>query len=253
MQAKLSVAVVSFSVLVFGLACSFLEEEFSPIFAELSPTTTPSPIPTATPFILPDWTPTPVYTPWPTPTLVPDHFSLSIIARNEQARANIAEKPDLDERTMEQRIHAMVNGQRAVHKVHQLEWNEVLAMLARVHSEDMADNDYMSHINLEGEGPKARGERLLGLSCYRETATYVIMGISENIYHLNQTWKSYTTRSDIRIYTWLTPGKLAQMTLDAWLDSPTHKKVMLNPSYIKAGIGVHIAEDGRVYVTQNFC
>lgn len=154
MRARFSVTVVTFSILIFGLACVLFEEAFTP-----APTATPTP--TATPFILPDWTATPVHTPWPTPTLVPDHFSLGIIALNEQARANIAEKPVLDERKLEQRLHAMVNGKRATYKVPQLEWNEVLAMLARVHSEDMADNDYISHINLEGEDPTARGERLL--------------------------------------------------------------------------------------------
>lgn len=46
---------------------------------------------------------------------------------------------------------------------------------------------------------------------------------------------------------------MTQSALEWWLDSPGHKELMLSPRYIKAGIGVHIAEDGRVYVTQNFC
>ena len=87
-----------------------------------------------------------------------------------------------------------------------LTWEPALTCAARVHSLDMADNDYFSHTNLEGNGP---GWRL-------NQAGYNGGGWGENIA------AGYGS-----------PTQAVQ----GWLDSDGHCANMLNPGFSETGVG----------------
>jgi uncharacterized protein YkwD len=49
------------------------------------------------------------------------------------------------------------------------------------------------------------------------------------------------------------PEAVADWAIQGWLDSPAHRRNLLDPDWRQEGIGVARAENGRLYVTQNFC
>ena len=98
-----------------------------------------------------------------------------------------------------------------------------LMCAARVHSKDMADNDYFDHTNQQGNGPAWR----MGQAGYNGN------GWGENIA------AGYGS---------------PQAVVDGWLDSDGHCANMLNPNFSKIGIGYAYANNSEWgnYWTQNF-
>ena len=54
-------------------------------------------------------------------------------------------------------------------------------------------------------------------------------------------------------YDWKSRQEIAQSTVDGWMDSLDHRKNILDETFDQEGIGVVIAEDDKVFITQNFC
>ncbi|MEF8843698.1 MAG: hypothetical protein V5A62_19080 [Haloarculaceae archaeon] len=46
---------------------------------------------------------------------------------------------------------------------------------------------------------------------------------------------------------------LARAIVGNWIDSELHRPFALNDSWTRQGVGVHLADSGRVYVAQNTC
>jgi uncharacterized protein YkwD len=103
-----------------------------------------------------------------------------------------------------------------------LTWHAALTCAARVHSKDMADNNFFNHTNQQGNGP---GWRL-------DQAGYNGGGWGENIA------AGYPD-----------PGAVVQ----GWLDSDGHCANMLNGSFSMLGVG-YASGNGQYgsYWTQNF-
>ncbi|MEW5755395.1 MAG: CAP domain-containing protein [Pseudomonadota bacterium] len=104
-----------------------------------------------------------------------------------------------------------------------LAWHCNLEQAAQGHSTSMADNDFFSHIGLDGSNP---GERI--------TATgYIWRAYGENIA------AGYSTEEDV---------------VNGWLNSPGHCANLMNPRFTE--IGTASAENPaaryRIYWTQNF-
>lgn len=130
---------------------------------------------------------------------------------------------------VEQEMHKEVNRIRASNGLNTLEHKEDLRDVARSHSEDMDRRDFFSHTNPDGESPFDRLENA-GIQCY---------SAGENIL--------YNYNSD------MTPEQAAKKSIDQWMNSPGHRANILRDGYEEEGIGVHIADDGRLYATQKFC
>ncbi len=75
---------------------------------------------------------------------------------------------------------------------------------------------------------------------------------AENI-ALNNLYNSVTTINGKAYYDWNSMEGIAVSTVDGWMKSPGHRKNILTPHWRNEGIGVFIAPDDRVYITQNFC
>ena len=205
----------------------------------LLPTLTPTPPPTATP--TPTLTPTPdpnitpTATPVPTNTPVPTAVPLAAPPSKAELDPTLSDK----EYELIRHIASQVNGARGRYGAELLAWDMDIFVVAQAHSRDMANNEYLSHINLEGKSPFDREEDA-GLNCYRETEHTIVHNMGENL-----SWYENADLSD-------PSGHLAKTIVDGWLDSYDHRENMLHPVYIKTGIGVAITGP-HIYVTQNFC
>ena len=129
---------------------------------------------------------------------------------------------------------------------------EKIRLIARSHSEDMAVQDYFAHRSPEGLSPTDRGQKE-GYNCRKDYGSYYTYGLAENI-HQGWLYDSYSTRNGrIASYTWFTMEGLAQTAVGGWMESRGHRENILKTTYDRTGIGVAVAEDGKVYFTQNFC
>ena len=121
------------------------------------------------------------------------------------------------------------NKARAANGLPPLAVEVTLMNAAWAHSEEMARLGYFAH---ESPTPgMTRPQERIRLAQGTETE------IGENIYKLS------TDKTDVTL--------LAQKCVDAWLNSPPHRKNLLNPSYNRVGLGVALL--GRDHlVTQEF-
>lgn len=167
---------------------------------------------------------------------------------------------------MEQLIAEGTNAERIMNGLSALVWDEQLARIARGHSQDMAEQDFFSHRNLEGEGPGERARRkgftrrkcidkkryveairdehnrIIGERCVTHMT---LSGVGENIGKM-----PYGNVRGVG-YVENTSPSVAAALVRSWMRSPGHRKNVLMPAYTHLGVGV--AFDGRYYVaTQNF-
>jgi uncharacterized protein YkwD len=132
------------------------------------------------------------------------------------------------ESSVEQAIHEKVNRIRSDRGVESLTYSDDLAEVAAYHSQDMAENDYLSHTSPSGETMSDRYERF-DLNCRRW---------GENIL--------YNYAGD------MSPTAAAQQSVDQWMGSDGHRQNILSDSWTAQGVGAKIRSDERLYVTQNF-
>jgi uncharacterized protein YkwD len=159
--------------------------------------------------------------------------------------------PALDIPALEMEIHTLINQQRRSNGLLDLSYDSSLASIARKHSADMAQNNYFSHYDLQGLDPSARGS-LDGYSCDKNYGDYYTTGISENIFQ-NNLYESVTYYNGVPRYAWNSPAAIAQSTVSGWMSSPGHRENILTSTYDREGIGVAIARDDEVYITEDFC
>ena len=112
----------------------------------------------------------------------------------------------------------------------------------------MAKNNYFSHVNLQGLSPSDRGNQQ-GYTCRKDYGSYYTYGIAENIFETSH----WTTYNGIRVNDFEPLEDIAQKTITGWMNSEGHRKNILTSTYDREGIGVGIASDDTVYITENFC
>lgn len=138
--------------------------------------------------------------------------------------ATETETPSVEdrERAMEQAILREINDARRSRDIHGLEVSELQSKLARSHSSDMVRDGYYDH-----EAPDGR----TFLPSCRPAA--------ENLYLADSSATN--------------PEFTAEKTVQAWLDSDSHREILLSPRWTSVGIGVSLQWGGPQYVTANFC
>jgi uncharacterized protein YkwD len=162
---------------------------------------------------------------------------------------------DLDLDDLARRIHDLVNAERTARGLAPLERDARLDGVAAGHSQDMAEHGFFDHASPNGDDPTARGKRR-GYVCRKVRGMTVREGIGENIFQ-GALYRKITMRrtpaGTSASYDWLTPEELAVAAVTGWMDSPGHRANILTREYDRAGLGIAVARDGRVYVTQDFC
>lgn len=123
----------------------------------------------------------------------------------------------------EQEMTAMVNATRLSQGLSTLEPNQALVNLARQRSEDMATKGYFSHTTPEGE---TVFDMLDSLGIPSPYAGEILARTSTS-----------------------TP---AEAILQAFMASPTHRRVILNPHYDYIGVGEAVNAEGLRYITVIF-
>ena len=168
--------------------------------------------------------------------------------------ANLATAPKLDLRAVEKMVHAVINRERLKRNLGELAWNDQVAAIARVHSEDMAKRNFFSHLNPEGEDPSARAARQGWTKSKRVSGDQVVFGLGENV---GLAGRYHSLRREVRDgkvlgfhVRWHTAEQMAEQIVRGWLNSPSHRKNMLDPDRELEGIGLGVRRE-HVYVTQN--
>jgi len=153
---------------------------------------------------------------------------------------------------LEQRVHELINQQRTDKGLGVLRFDAVLADIARKHSDDMSAQGYFAHENPAGQDPTARGVAA-GYICRKNYGSYYTYGIAENLFQ-NNLYSSATYFSNREtVYDWNSPEKIAQTSVAGWMNSSGHRENVLTRTFDREGIGVAIASDDKVYITEDFC
>jgi len=160
------------------------------------------------------------------------------------------QRPEVSAASLEKKIHVLINQDRKKHGLAPLVRDDVLSRIARSHSCDMARRRYFSHESPEG-GDFSDRYRQARYACSVQVGPTLYLG-AENI-ALNNLYASVRRVNGTVYYEWSTVEEIARTTVQGWMDSTGHRKNILTPYWGKEGIGVCIAPDDRIYITQNFC
>jgi uncharacterized protein YkwD len=122
--------------------------------------------------------------------------------------------------TMEHEVFNLLNAERAKNGAGALQCDPAAVKVARAHSQDMCTRKYFSHTTPEGKSP---WDRLKA------------GGVSFSSAGENIAWGQTS----------------AQQVHNAWMNSSGHRKNMLNPSWVRVGIG-YVGCTGKPYWTEVF-
>jgi uncharacterized protein YkwD len=101
---------------------------------------------------------------------------------------------------------------------------EDLAAAARAHSRNMLQHGFFSHADPSGTRPAGR-VRAAGMT---------FQAVAENITMNNN------------------PDTPAAQAVRDWMDSPGHRRNILNDRFRTTGVGLAVSDDGHYYFTQLF-
>ena len=125
---------------------------------------------------------------------------------------------------IELEVQQEVNQVREIAKIPQLNWDEKLATEARRHAKNMAVRDFFSHTDPALGDVNNRLDRS-GIEWMR---------CAENLF-LERGFSN--------------PAKRAVQT---WLDSPGHRKNMLDSKFSETGVGIAVRKDKTIVVVQEY-
>jgi|SRR5215203_2579813 len=154
-----------------------------------------------------------------------DAGNASNLSGSTRARVTKRNSKNASAASIERQIFALINAERIKNGLSELEWNESLAAVARLHSDDMANAKFFSHRGSDGSMVDTRADRL-GLGAWRS--------IGENIAYMRG---------------FEDPAALA---VSKWLESTGHRKNLLGPNWKESAVGVAVTDDGTYYMTEVF-
>jgi len=178
-------------------------------------------------------------------------FAFSCAAGGAVAAAQRPREPQVRVADLERRVHDRINKERREHKLAPLAEDDQLSRIARAHSQDMARRQFFDHVNPEGLDPTARGKRA-GYECRKVRDNVIREGLGENLYQ-GSLYSRIRIEDGRRSYDWNSPEEIAKESVEGWMKSPGHRRNILQPEYSLTGLGIAIASDDRVYITQMFC
>ena len=147
---------------------------------------------------------------------------------------------DLNLTDVEGQVRSNINQHRSDADSQRLPTNATLREVAAYHSEDMATKGYINHTSPSGQTVVDRYERF-DLTCSNKGEV-----ILYTYYDRSVETASGTTR-----YT--TEAQLANGIVDLLMESPQHRRTVLDPNWQTMGVGLATDDSNKVYVTVNFC
>lgn len=164
----------------------------------------------------------------------------------EQELQTVVNTANIEE--IEKKIHDHINAVRASQGLNPLSYNTELVEIARAYSQQMAKEDFFSHYDPQGRHVADR-YYAAGFTCGIRSGDYFYDG-GENLSSLSVGKWISPFGSIIEYYT---SDELSYRVVNGWMNSPGHRENILQDVWQSEGIGVAIADDGRMYVTENFC
>lgn len=149
-------------------------------------------------------------------------FARDRIAR---AEANVRAPESAAAGKLERNVFELLNGERRSQGLPALEWSDNVAAVARLHSQNMAEEKFFSHRGSDGSMVDDRADRI-GLGAWRT--------IGENIAYM----RGYEDP--------------AALVVEKWMQSTAHRKNLLGTNWKESAVGVSITRDGTYYLTQVF-
>jgi uncharacterized protein YkwD len=125
----------------------------------------------------------------------------------------------------ERRAFDLINAERRSRGESVLVWDAELTRMARLHSENMARQNFFDHVDPQGQNMTMRA-RAGGVCGWR--------AIAENI--------AYNSGYD----------DPAAFAVERWMTSSKHRANLLRQGFTHSGVGAARAADGRVFFTQVF-
>ena len=159
-------------------------------------------------------------------------------------------QPAMSPERLEKAIHALINRERGAQGLEPLAWDGPLAAVARGHSRDMAKRSYFSHDSPEGDTFQTR-YRKARYRCALRISNTIHLG-AENIAR-GSLYASTTVVNGMKYFNWRSEEQIARATVEGWMASPGHRANILTAHWKHEGIGLVVARDQKVYITQDFC
>lgn len=213
----------------------------------------PVPAVTTTPSLFPEPSENATLPPGMTPSDIPPSVTATptpfLIIPPRPAKGN---PYDISSPGIAREVHSLVNHEREAAGLPDLAWDDALTDIAVAHSADMAAAGYFSHDDLSGSDPTVRA-LTAGYNCTKDFGSYYTFGISENIFQNNLYDSAVYFSNRSPVYYWNSPDTIAGTTVGGWMNSSGHRKNILSAVYDREGIGVAVASDDKVYITEDFC
>ena len=171
-------------------------------------------------------------------------------SRSRDTLSYRASGPDIDIAQLENKIHALINKERAKRGLPALLKDERLHKLARKYSQDMVRRNFFSHNDPDGRCFYDR-YKAEGFACSIRRGNTTCMGaenIAQAILYSSSFYKDGKT-----YFNWNTEDKIAESVVRLWMSSKGHKANILTPYFKQQGIGIAFADDGKAYITEDFC
>ncbi|MBK8464602.1 MAG: CAP domain-containing protein [Chloracidobacterium sp.] len=127
--------------------------------------------------------------------------------------------------SLERTAFDLLNQKRVANGLQPLSWNDQLASVARMHSQNMAKFKFFSHRGLDNKMVSDRADAE-GLTKWR--------AIGENI-AFNRGYQDPIGRA-----------------VELWLDSASHRRNLLDSNWKETAVGIAVTADGEYYLTQVF-
>ncbi|MBI5158927.1 CAP domain-containing protein [Candidatus Micrarchaeota archaeon] len=148
----------------------------------------------------------------------------SAITRNS---SNLSASQILEERfypDIERDVFNAVNEERVKNGLPALKWADDLSSVARNHSRDMGLNGFFAHENLQGKSPFDR---------------------------ISEAGINYSVAGENLGLTYNYPDQVKEI-VKQWMNSPSHRKNILDPEFEESGVGVYKSINSTYYYTHMF-
>ncbi|MEJ2306937.1 MAG: CAP domain-containing protein [candidate division WOR-3 bacterium] len=161
---------------------------------------------------------------------------IQVNASNDTIARMISIYPEIEGNdSVEALIFKLTNKERKIRGLKALKKDKRLTMAARQHSSDMLKNKYLSHSS-SSEINRTPLQRIYN-------SGLPVLAVGENV--------AENFGSSVPSLLRNNPDSLAQIVMKEWMDSPSHRKNILDPDFSHMGVG-SVSDENVHKVTQNF-
>ncbi len=163
--------------------------------------------------------------------------------------------PPLSLELLEKKVFDLTNDERKTLGIIVLKAYEELDSVARLHSEDMSVRGFFAHHNPDGQSPTDRARKAGFSGLVKSPDGKPRPGLSENIARVGRYSSIRQSVRNEKVLNrrigWQKEDDLARQIVRGLLNSPEHKKNILDPTKAYLGVGIYVFRE-HVFVTQNF-